>query len=68
MIMINTQEYTHQLTQLQHGMITPEEWMAYCASIKRSIIVEPAYAKDNEDDNTTSDQEDVPEHRNRALV
>lgn len=66
--MINTQEYTHQLTQLQHGMITTEEWMAYCDSIKKSIIVEPAYAEDNEDDNTTNNQKNIPEHFNRSLV
>ena len=66
--MINTQEYQQRLEYLQHGMITPEEWMAYCDSIKKSIIVEPAYAKDNEDDNTTSDQEDVPEHSDRSVV
>ena len=66
--MINTQEYTHQLEQLQHGMITPEEWMAYCASIKKSIIVEPAYAEHNTHNTSVEHQKDVPEHTDRALV
>ena len=66
--MINTQEYTHQLTQLQHGLISTEEWMAYCASIKKSIIVEPAYAEDINNNTQVDHQEDIPERSNRALV
>lgn len=66
--MINTQEYTHQLTQLQHGMITPEEWMAYCASIRKSIIVESSYAEDNTHNAQVDHQEDVPERSDRTLV
>jgi len=39
--MINTREYTQRLEELQHGLITTEEWMAYCATIRNSISVKP---------------------------
>ena len=65
---INTQEYTHQLSQLQHGMITPEEWMAYCASIRKSIVVDTSYAEHNTHNTHVDHQESIPEHNNRSLV
>ena len=38
--MINTQEYTQMLEQLQHGLISTQDWMEYCSSIRTSIVVE----------------------------
>jgi hypothetical protein len=58
--MINTQEYTQRLEDLQHGMITNEEWLAYCATIKRSIVVQP-YEQTNTQCDTLGHQEDIPE-------
>jgi len=58
--MINTQEYTQRLEDLQHGMITTEEWLAYCATIKRSIVVQP-YEQNDTHNNTLGHQEDIPE-------
>ena len=68
MIMINTQEYQQRLEDLQHGMISTEEWMAYCASIRKSIVVESTHAKDNTHSTQVDHQKDVPEHTDRALV
>jgi hypothetical protein len=65
--MINTQEYTQRLQDLQHGMITTEEWMAYCASIKKSIVV-PSYEQTNTQRDALGHQEDIPERTNGAMV
>ena len=39
-IQINTQEYTRKLEQLQHGIITMDEWRRYCDEIRNSIAAE----------------------------
>ena len=65
---INTQEYQQRLEDLQHGMISTEEWMAYCASIRKSIVVDTTHAEHNTHSTQVDHQEDVPEHTDRALV
>lgn len=36
---IDTQEYQQRLEDLQHGLISTEEWLRYCATIRASITI-----------------------------
>jgi hypothetical protein len=67
-MMINTQEYQQRLEDLQHGLISTEEWMAYCASIRKSIVVDTSHAKDINNSTPVEHQENIPGCADRALV
>ncbi len=44
---INVKEYVEKLEQLQQGIITMNDWLSYCESLRNSIAAEKYLSPNN---------------------